>query len=109
MMNHKNYQAKAMGGWLGKNIGGTLGGPHEGKLAVLNLHFYDPVPTEPMANDDLDLQLVWLDMLRRKGVYITPYDFAECWNEKITYHIAEYFMGQRNLAHGLMPPVTGWF
>ena len=31
--------------WLGKNIGGTLGTPHEGRRYVHDLTFYDPSAT----------------------------------------------------------------
>ena len=108
-MDMGSYMSKATGGWQGKNIGGTLGGPHEGTSSFMHLNFYFPVPTEPMANDDLDLQLVWLAMLREKGIMVTPYDFAECWKQNVTYHIAEYYMGQRNLLAGVLPPLSGAF
>ncbi|MGI6610742.1 MAG: hypothetical protein ACOX4G_09570 [Limnochordia bacterium] len=32
-----------------------------------DLVFYDPVATEPLPNDDLDFQLVWLKMLEEQG------------------------------------------
>lgn len=35
---------KVLGCWMGKNIGGTLGGPFEG-IPLINLTYYDPVPT----------------------------------------------------------------
>jgi len=53
--------------FLGKNIGGTLGIPFEGQQKFLNLDFYNPVPTQPVPNDDLDLQLVWLVHMQEKG------------------------------------------
>ncbi|MCE5199330.1 MAG: ADP-ribosylglycohydrolase family protein [Armatimonadota bacterium] len=107
------YRSKVLGGWLGKNIGGTLGGPYEGLMAPLFLDYYKPVPTEVMPNDDFELQLVWLEMLNKRGVYITPSDFAYYWQNHISYYISEYFMCQRNLAYGIIPPVSGaynnWF
>jgi len=101
------YRDKVLGGWLGKNIGGTLGGPWEGHTTPLFLHYYDPVPTEPLPNDDFELQLVWLDMLNHKGVFITPHDFVFHWRNRTLYLIAEYFMGQRNMALGILPPLSG--
>lgn len=104
-----NYENKVLGGLFGKNIGGTLGAPYEGNTSVLHLHYYDPVPTESLPNDDFELQLVWLDMLKRKGVYIKPSDFVEHWQNHTAYYISEYFMGQRNMGLGLQPPVCGSF
>ncbi|MHB9035790.1 MAG: ADP-ribosylglycohydrolase family protein [Armatimonadota bacterium] len=107
------YHSKALGGWLGKNVGGTLGGPYEGQMAPLFLDYYDPIPTGILPNDDFELQLVWLDLLNKRGVYITPSDFVHYWQHHIRYHISEYFMCQRNLAIGVFPPVSGahnnWF
>ena len=108
-MDANTYYDKTLGGWLGKNIGGTLGGPWEGHTSSLLLYFYDPVPSEAMPNDDFELQLVWLDMLRKKGIYLKPADFVHHWREHTRYYISEYFVGQRNMALGLMPPVTGDF
>ncbi len=67
VLGRKEYRDKVYACWLGKNIGGTLGAPYECGKYVNNLTFYDPVPTEPLPNDDLDLQLVWLQMLEERG------------------------------------------
>ena len=103
------YHAKVYGCWLGKNIGGTLGGPHEGKKDVLDLTFYDPVPDEPAFNDDLDLQLVWLATLEKKGPQVSSYDLGQAWLKHITYPFDEYGIARRNLQRGLAPPASGWF
>ena len=55
----ENYRKKVLGAWLGKAVGGTLGQPWEGSRGPLALSFYDPVPTDMMPNDDIDLQVVW--------------------------------------------------
>lgn len=106
---NSGYKNKVLGGFLGKNIGGTLGGPYEGRLKVLTLTYYDPVPTEPLPNDDFELQLVWLDMLAKKGIFITPQDFSHWWLVHTRYCISEYFMGKRNMSRGILPPVSGAF
>jgi ADP-ribosylglycohydrolase len=90
-------------------VGGTLGGPWEGQRINLFLHDYDPMPSEPMPNDDLELQLVWLDMLRKRGILLRPQDFVYHWQHHAQYFISEYFMGQRNMAAGLLPPACGAF
>ncbi len=108
-MDKNLYYDKTLGGWLGKNIGGTLGGPWEGHTSPLLLYYYDPIPKEAMPNDDFELQLVWLDMLQKNGIYLKPADFVRHWQDHTRYYISEYFMGQRNMALGLVPPVTGAF
>ena len=55
----EKYREKALGAWLGKAVGGTLGQPWEGCRGPLALTFYDPEPTGMMPNDDVDLQVVW--------------------------------------------------
>ncbi|MGD9519401.1 MAG: ADP-ribosylglycohydrolase family protein, partial [Armatimonadota bacterium] len=107
------YRSKVYACWLGKSIGGTLGGPHEGKQGPLNLTFYDPVPTEPMFNDDLDLQLVWLHAIEEHGLGVTPAHISQEWHDHITYPWCEYGFSNLNAKRGLIPPVTGsydnWF
>jgi len=104
------YRDKVYACWLGKNIGGTLGMPWEGDKNVHNLTFYDPVPTEPVANDDLDFQLVWLKMLQERGLYPTVGDFADYWTKHLgPYPWNEYGICHRNLARGLRPPISGCF
>jgi hypothetical protein len=112
-LGRETYWSKVYGCWLGKSIGGTLGGPHEGQPGPLNLTFYDPVPTEPAFNDDLDLQLVWLHALEEHGPQTTPAHLSQAWLEHITYPWCEYGFSQLNARRGLLPPVTGsydnWF
>ena len=57
-MDIKNYREKVMGCWLGKAVGGTLGQPYEGCDGPLDLSYYDPVPTDMIPNDDLDLKAI---------------------------------------------------
>ncbi len=107
------YHRKVLGCWLGKNVGGTLGQPHEGKLGPLALTFYDPVPEGAIANDDLDLQLVWLAKLREVGPRLTERDLGQAWRDCLTYPWDEYGVGKANLFLGVEPPVSGqhnnWF
>jgi len=46
---------RILGCLKGKAIGGTLGTPVEGKMELLDLKFYDPVPQGILLNDDFDL------------------------------------------------------
>ena len=105
----KKLYDKIYGCWLGKNIGGTLGGPYEGQKRLLNLSFYGPVPKEPAPNDDLDLQLVWLDLLLKKGPAITSADLGEAWLKHVSYPCDEYAVATANLKMGLKPPASGYY
>lgn len=106
----EEYRDKVYACWLGKNIGGTLGAPYEGQKVLHSLTFYNPVPDKAAANDDLDLQLVWLEMLRERGIYPTLSDFADYWTKHLApYPWNEYGFCQRNLARGLRPPISGCF
>ena len=62
------YRDQVLACWMGKNIGGTLGGPLEGQKHTHALTFYEPVPEAPLANDDLEIQIVWLLMLEDQGL-----------------------------------------
>jgi ADP-ribosylglycohydrolase len=104
------YRDKVYACWLGKNIGGTLGAPYEGRKEQLNLSYYDPMPSESAANDDLDLQLVWLKMLQERGINPRLQDFADYWMKHLyPYPWDEYGFCQRNLQRGLRPPISGCF
>ena len=104
------YRDKVLACWLGKNIGGTLGTPWEGQKQMHDLTFYDPVPKEPLPNDDLDLQLVWLKMLEEQGASPPLPTFAEYWVRYLSaFPWNEYGFCRRNLARGLMPPISGCF
>jgi ADP-ribosylglycohydrolase len=106
----QDYRDRVHACWLGKNIGGTLGAPTEGRKELLSLTYYDPFPDKSTPNDDLDLQLVWLEMMREKGIYPTLTDFADYWKKHLApYPWNEYGFCQRNLSRGLQPPISGCF
>lgn len=109
-ISRRAYQDKVYACWLGKNIGGTLGAPYECKRNTHALSFYEPIPDKSAPNDDLDLQLVWLDMLEQRGLPPKLPHFAEFWKKHTyAYPWNEYGFCMRNMNRGLMPPVSGWF
>ncbi|MCM8786288.1 MAG: ADP-ribosylglycohydrolase family protein [Candidatus Omnitrophica bacterium] len=137
-LNKKEYIDKVKGCWIGKNIGGTLGAPFEGEKFTHSLKFYDKEATkrwlknvksawersgfkfdidvenfnfnQPLPNDDLDFQLVWLKMLEEKGVNPTLNDFIEFWKRYLYRHwYSEYSWCLYNLKRGLKPPISGYF
>lgn len=102
------YREKVMGCWLGKAVGGTLGMPFEGLDGPFDLTFYNPVPTEMMPNDDLDLQVLWLDVLRKMPVpNVSRFEFAKAWLHQVAFPFDEYAVAIRNLANGIAPPLSG--
>ena len=102
-----NLYNKIYGCYLGKTIGGTLGMPYEGSEEFLNLTYYQPVPTQPMPNDDVDLQLVWLEAFKAKGTALSGDDLAGYWQRHIDAHCDEYGIALWNIRRGLKPPLTG--
>ena len=110
VLSEREFRDKVYACWLGKNIGGTLGAPHEGKRYVLGLDYYDPVPDEAAANDDLDLQLVWLRCIEDCGTDPSVAQLAEYWSlYAASYPWNEYGFFMRNYSRGLRPPVAGCF
>lgn len=110
ILERAKFRDKVYACWLGKNIGGTLGGPLEGRKYAHALTFYDPLPSKAAPNDDLDLQLVWLKMLEDHGPDPSLRTFAEYWSRyACRYPWNEYGFFMRNFARGLRPPVAGCF
>lgn len=109
VLNEQEYYRIVYGGWLGKNIGGTLGAPVEGKKELLKLTFYPKLPDGPLENDDLDLQLVWLHALEQYGPALTARELGQEWVEHVFFPYDEYGYALANLRRGLLPPVAGWF
>jgi len=101
------YREKVLGCWLGKAVGGTLGGPVEGRPGPLHLSYYDPVPERMLPNDDLDLQVVWLETIRRRGLPIDRRLLADAWLAHVLLLPDEYGVACRNLAWGIYPPASG--
>ncbi|MEM2027482.1 MAG: ADP-ribosylglycohydrolase family protein [Candidatus Bathyarchaeia archaeon] len=108
----KTYWDKVYGCWLGKNAGGTLGGPLEalyGRDEMFNVWWYPKLVEGGIPNDDLEIQLVWLQALRDRGINLTARDLAEYWLDCILYNPDEYGLHKTNLRLGLQPPVSGWY
>ena len=112
MINKKDYINKVYGCWLGKNAGGTLGEPLEkrfGQEEMFDISWYPELPEEGLPNDDLEIQLIWLQALQERGPGIKSRDLAEYWLDCIAYNFDEYGLHKTNLNKGLMPPVSGWY
>lgn len=113
-MNQNEYRKKVMGCWLGKAAGGTLGQPYEGCDGPLNLDYYNPVPTDMIPNDDLDLQVLWVYALNQAASPVVDRDIlADAWLNHVAFPWDEYGIAIRNLRNGIRPPLSGsydnWF
>jgi ADP-ribosylglycohydrolase len=107
-LNVNEYQDKVLGCWMGKNIGGTLGAPFEWRRQINQVSFYtQELQGEPLPNDDLDIQLLWLIALEEMGVDIDAHTLAEYWTLYVTPHWSEYGTAKINLRAGLVPPLSG--
>lgn len=107
-LNEKEYLDKLYACWIGKNIGGTVGGPYEGKQEMLDVQGFSSPSGEPLPNDDLDLQLVWLCAMEkvRPGHFSTN-SLAERWLDWLPPHWNEYGICKTNLRQGFLPPMSG--
>ena len=101
--------ARIYGCWMGKSIGGTLGLPVEGQRGPLFLTYYDPVPDIAPPNDDLELQLVWLDIIEKGDGKLTAEDFGRAWLRHIHYMWDEYGRCRWNLRRGIPATAAGTF
>lgn len=107
-LNRETYRDKMFACWLGKNIGGTMGGPYEGVRELLDIKGFSTPKNTTLPNDDLDLQIVWLAALERLGPYdLTAQKLGEFWQSYVTPHWNEYGICKTNMSVGLVPPLAG--
>lgn len=108
-LSRAEYRDKVLGCWTGKNIGGTLGAPFECRKETFSLDFYtQDLDGEPEPNDDLDIQLVWLEAVERFGIReITPARLGEFWMDYVVAGWNEYGVAGCNIRHGIYPPLSG--
>ncbi len=96
--------------WLGKNIGGTLGTPVEGRMEVMNLEWYPYLdPNGALPNDDLDLQLLGLHAMEQFGPRLTATHLAAEWTEHCYFPWDEYGHAGTAMRLGFKPPFSGMF
>lgn len=109
-MDRMEFRNRILGCWMGKNIGGTLGMPMEWERSINDVTYYThDLNGEPLPNDDLDIQILWLLLMEDKGIHIDAKLMGEYFNEFMIFTHAEYGVAKTNLRTGLQPPVTGSF
>ncbi|MBI4977133.1 MAG: ADP-ribosylglycohydrolase family protein [Spirochaetes bacterium] len=106
-ISYPEYYDKTLGCWIGKSIGGTIGAQAEGIRKIMNYTFDNAFPDELPPNDDLDLQLLWLEVMEKEGPHFTSNDLADIWLEKCWYPFNEYGIFKWNYRKGIKPPASG--
>lgn len=107
-INRSIYRDKVLACWIGKNIGGTMGTPFEGKSQLLDIKGFTTPKGEPLPNDDLDLQLVWIRALKDVGPKgLNANVLSWYWRRYIPAIWNEYGVGSNNAAIGITPPMSG--
>ncbi len=110
LLNEADFLDRVTACWLGKNIGGTLGMPFEGKQEPQAVSFYVNLkPGEPAPNDDLDLQLLWLKAMEEHGGRVDARVLGEYWTKHVIVDWNEYGVGLKNMKLGLLPPLSGHY
>ena len=106
------FEDKVLACWIGKNCGGTLGGPLEKAYSQeepFDIDFYPVIQEGGIPNDDLEIQLVWLKALEDLGFNLKAADMAAYWLDHVGYNPDEYGFMKTNLRLGLRPPVSGFY
>ena len=110
IMNKQILTDKILGCFNGKNVGGTLGAPIEGKNGFFNVEYFlqQNIINNPAPNDDLDLQISSLNAVRRYGGRVNAEILSEYFNIFVNPSWAEYGVGKSNLRRGLCAPMSGY-
>ena len=108
-LSYAEYVRRVAGCFLGKTVGGTLGMPYEGDLAERTVTYYDPVPTEMVANDDLDLQVINLEHILQHGLPVSGRYLGKQWTDNLMGWPDEYGVANHNTTAGIFAPLSGAF
>ena len=108
-INYADYRRKVAGCYTGKAVGGTLGMPFEGNLDTRDISYYEPVPTGVVANDDLDLQVINLEIIRRFGLPVNRYHLSQLWWNMQDMGPDEYGVARWNVQLGRNAPLSGFY
>jgi len=94
--------------WMAKSLGGTLGQPLECQHGPHDVPF-DAKLSRGIANDELDLELVWLKAMEENGASVDARILGPYWLKYVVIAPGEYGIGMRNMRRGLLPPLSGQF
>lgn len=108
-ISYKTYLDKVYGCFVGKAISGNIGAPHEGVKMPMEFEFMPEMINCELPNDDLDLQVAWLDVLEKYGENFTSYHLLEKFVSCCDYSPGEYSIMRKNFMRGIYPPYSGKF
>jgi len=107
-MNDEQRYDKIYACWLGKNIGGTLGAPVEGRCEFMDIKWFPELGESGMIpNDDLDLQLLNLHALEQYGPAVRSEHLSREWAEHCYFTVDEYGYALSNARRGFTTPLAG--
>ena len=95
-ISYKDYLDKVFGCFMGKALIGNIGAPYEGMKQYLEFDYSEKFFENMIPNDDIDLQVLWLEVLEKKGIYFTSKDLADIFHEKCPYAPGEYAFFKEN-------------
>jgi len=104
---YAQYRDKVLAGWLGKSLGGIVGAVLENQKQWHHETLDTLWPEKLVPNDDLDIQLVWLEAMQERGLFLTSRDLAEFWQDRCWYNFCEYGQFLHNVQRGIAPPLSG--
>lgn len=107
IIDYKSYYDRILACWIGKSLGGIIGAPYENHKNFNQVTYDKLWPEILYPNDDLDIQVVWLEALQKLGPYLTSRKLADFWHENCFYTCCEYGIFIDNLEHGIYPPLSG--
>lgn len=109
-LKYSDYLNKVHGGWIGKCIGGAIGAQQENNKSLMNFTMENVFPDTIPPNDDLDLQVLWLqEVLEKKGSAFTSSDLAAAFARYNLCMANEYTIAIKNIELGIDPPWSGVF
>lgn len=109
IISYNDYLDKVYGCFLGKTICGTIGAPYEGVKMPMEIPFRQEMINTMLPNDDLDLQVLWLDVAEQKGTAFTSCDLLDRFVNFCDYSPGEYAVMRKNYNKGIYPPLSGKF
>ncbi|MDD5698709.1 MAG: ADP-ribosylglycohydrolase family protein [Victivallaceae bacterium] len=106
-LSYRDYYDKVLAGWLGKSLGGVIGAPFENHKMFGHKTAEQLWPDTLAVNDDLDIQMVWLEAMQERGLYLSSRDLAEFWQDRCYHNYCEYGVFLNNVQRGIAPPLSG--
>ncbi len=82
---YTEYINRVHGCWLGKCIAGAIGASYCGQEPPQEVLFVPAMLENLFPNSDLDLQVLWLEVLEQKGIHFTREDLTAMLEKKCPY------------------------